>query len=117
MIRIASSVQFPPVNFVMALQHAPLYLWFDVQNAAGPFQAEVTSWFRTPERNAAVGGHPESQHLVGTALDVVTPNPRDWPQIAARLRWAKGIVESDHLHVQLYPAGVGITSWLRSMFV
>jgi len=32
----------------------------------------VTSGFRCPEHNAAVGGKPSSQHLIGRAADIVT---------------------------------------------
>jgi hypothetical protein len=64
----------------------------------------ATSWFRSPRENAAVGGHPWSQHLVGLAADLVSPEPG---RLAARLR-AEGlvvVVEADHVHVQAWPAG------------
>jgi hypothetical protein len=35
------------------------------------FRGSVTSWCRSKERNALVGGHPASQHLDGLAMDVV----------------------------------------------
>lgn len=67
----------------------------------------VTSWVRTPERNARVGGHPRSLHLVGLAMDVV-PNgnsalrPLEPHERAA---FASGfglrlIVEGDHDHLE-----------------
>jgi len=67
----------------------------------------ITSWFRTPEENAAVGGHPRSQHLVGWAFDLVAPAGQ-----AGRLADAlqanqfEVVRESDHLHVQVFTAGI-----------
>lgn len=69
----------------------------------------VTSWYRTPSENARVGGHPESQHLFGFALDVATDDPGAFAQ-RARESGLEAIVEPDHVHVQIFPAG-----FLRSL--
>ena len=34
----------------------------------------VTSGYRSPQLNAAVGGVPTSAHMVGCAVDIITPN-------------------------------------------
>jgi len=67
-----------------------------------PADAIATSWWRGLAENARVGGHPYSQHLLGTAADWL-PHP----EIAARARAAGLVVvdEGDHVHTQLYPAG------------
>lgn len=62
----------------------------------------VTSWFRTPEHNASVGGSPSSLHLRGLAVDVV---PGDGVSRDALLAHAvrvglHGVVEADHVHLQ-----------------
>ncbi len=70
-----------------------------------PPSTRATSWWRDPRFNAQVGGHPQSQHLLGLALDLVTADPFE---LAASLR-AQGlvaIVERDHVHTQFWPAGV-----------
>lgn len=65
--------------------------------------ASVSSWIRTPERNKRVGGHPQSQHLTGTACDLVTDQVEDkQPLIEAATKL--GLValdEGDHIHIQL----------------
>ena len=49
-------------------------------------QASVTSWGRSPERNARVGGHVNSLHQVWLAADVgYSPNPTP-PLAKARKR-------------------------------
>lgn len=60
-----------------------------------------TSRLRTPERNAEVGGKPNSQHLRGTAGDYVVPQD----QKAAFIQQAEAmgltaLDEGDHIHVQ-----------------
>ncbi len=78
--------------------------------------ASPTSWYRSPARNDAVGGSRESQHLLGLALDVV-----GGADTAGAFRRAGFVVipEFDHIHAQVYPAGVlagaGIFRALRQL--
>lgn len=64
----------------------------------------VTSWWRDPISNEEAGGEPDSQHLVGLAVDVDGP----FLQLFRDRCDAEGLVtvrEHDHLHVQRYPKG------------
>jgi len=65
------------------------------------FSASTTSWFRTVEHNAHVGGHPKSAHLAGLAADVVYDGARPGPEADAwlRLRGLKRLIEGDHDHL------------------
>lgn len=60
----------------------------------------VTSWYRTPWGNYGVDGKPLSLHLIGWAFDVVPVNQnmqnllKVWP--------FKFVVESDHVHLQIF---------------
>ena len=64
----------------------------------------VTSWYRGPVRNEAVGGHRQSQHLLGLAFDVVGP---DLAQLQADLRVAgfNTVTYPDHVHAQALRSG------------
>jgi uncharacterized protein YcbK (DUF882 family) len=66
------------------------------------YGASVTSWYRTPRRNRAVGGHPSSLHLKGLAVDLVADDPSAHPTIAAHARrlGLVAIQEEDHVHIQ-----------------
>jgi len=71
----------------------------------------LTSWFRTPLENRRVGGHPDSQHLVGLAFDVV-PGKGTSPlaineaaQIFQRFGFQAFPADS-HIHVQTFPSGI-----------
>lgn len=66
--------------------------------------SRVTSGVRTPERNAAVGGKPNSRHLTGQAIDFVAPSGvsigdvrNEFRQRGIDLREA--IDEGDHFHI------------------
>ena len=80
--------------------------WIRVVQVAVP-PVIVTSLFRTREINDAAGGHPQSQHLLGLAADFVGTSVH--LDLVAELARAKGYVpvsEADHLHVQVFPAGL-----------
>lgn len=71
----------------------------------------VNSWWRSLATNRQVGGHRDSQHLVGAALDV-DPAPR----VADALE-ANGFIvvrEWDHSHAQAWPAGIARRAGLLS---
>lgn len=75
-------------------------LWF----VPGPIR--LTSWWRTPQHNRAVGGHRASQHLLGLALDLAGP----LDEIERALRGA-GLVTvryGSHVHVQQFDASVQV---------
>lgn len=63
---------------------------------AGPLT--LTSWYRDPARNAAVGGAPASRHLRGLAIDVIARDPLR-AAAAFRALGLRVIDERDHLHV------------------
>lgn len=67
---------------------------------------QVTSGLRTPERNAQVGGVPNSYHLTGQARDIAPPST---PQAAQQVRQYAAqhgleiIDEGDHWHLEPAP--------------
>lgn len=99
------SIQPPPIPLVR--EFLPIFQWlvprlnFLVDEGGIP-----TSWWRSPGFNAAAGGNPESQHLFGFAADFV-PGRVAWVFLrdqAERIGLI-GVLETDHLHVQVFPAG------------
>lgn len=70
----------------------------------------VTSWHRTRSHNAEVGGQPQSQHLVATAWDITGPDRWTYSARAKRAGLTT-LDEGDHIHVQLFRAGV-VPSWI-----
>jgi len=76
-----------------------------IEGASGSGAVGVSSWWRSRSENARVGGDPNSQHLLGLAVDIVgTSN-----MVLAAALGAKGLTalnEGTHVHAQLYPAGV-----------
>lgn len=64
------------------------------------------SWFRTLYVNRINGGAPDSQHLLGFAVDLARKNVP--AQLAAARRLGLIAVDEpakNHVHVQAYPAG------------
>lgn len=102
-------IQGPPYELVY--RYWPLYedAFWRFRQLFGFFGtgARVTSWYRDPERNAAVGGAPHSQHLLALAVDaVVDPQLQEHFLDACRFLGLIPIVEGDHIHVQRYEAGL-----------
>lgn len=65
--------------------------------------ASVTSWLRSKPRNERVGGAFQSQHLTGTAVDLVfdTPEQRTAAVSVFKFFGLDVIEETDHVHVEL----------------
>ncbi len=59
----------------------------------------VTSWWRSPWKNASVEGKPLSLHLIGWAYDVIPVNGAIRAALA-QYPW-KVVIESDHIHLQI----------------
>jgi hypothetical protein len=117
-LAVAPNVRRPPVGLTAMIERRVPGFWAIFGNAVGTAQntlrtwgtpATVTSWWRTPESNAETGGDAHSQHLLGTAFDVVSPDVnaaeqafRDAGFITLVHAVAGGAL---HLHVQSWPAG------------
>ena len=98
------ALRAPPAAVVTAALPQLRSFVLRLVNVAAPPGLQVTSWWRDRATNAAVGGHPESQHLFALALDLVAPDQR---QLARQLRRV-GLVaveEGTHVHAQALPAG------------
>jgi len=67
----------------------------------------ITSWIRTREHNARVGGNPQSKHLLGLAVDVVPDEdvPRFLFLQSARTMGFHYLDEGDHIHLQMLGPG------------
>lgn len=109
----------PPAEMARALE--PLLRAFvgRVVSGARLFNGPlaITSWWRSAERNASVGGSPDSQHLLGIALDlVVTPGSERRAVAAFAAAGLRAIDEGDHVHLQLLPAGLARSSGLLAVF-
>ena len=87
----------PAVHYVNALDFMSRVL-----ELCEHFGASVTSYYRTPKHNRAVGGVPHSKHLTAEACDVVLDDPRQLTDAIAAARRAGlvAIPEADHLHLQ-----------------
>ena len=81
-----------------------------VNDLSSKYGATITSGVRTPEHNAEVGGVPNSQHLSGTAADVVIPPEQKASFIQdAKNRGLQPIDEGDHVHLQNPNGGAGVS--------
>lgn len=72
----------------------------------------ITSWARSISHNAEVGGVENSQHLIGTAWDIAGPDQLEYAARASQ----RGLIvldEGDHVHVQLFRAGI-VPQWVYS---
>jgi len=72
-----------------------------VRTAVG-FSLTVTSGFRCPTHNAAVGGKPKSRHLVGMAADLAVTGSRAWLLVEAAMQQGLSVgVNAAFIHLDL----------------
>ncbi len=66
------------------------------------YQGSVSSWGRTPAHNAAVGGHPQSWHMLWLGLDMIfEPMVKNEAlERDADLLGLQAIFEGDHYHLE-----------------
>jgi len=100
-------IEAPPARIWQPIEGAvPGLFRFFLESVLGAVEiSSVTSWWRSPVENFAVGGKPFSQHLIGFALDFTTPDPRSALRQLANIGLV-AVDEGDHVHVQLLQAGV-----------
>lgn len=101
------SVEVPPPNLVQHPLWGPIIVEFVRRvNSCVPWQSvRATSWWRDPQHNADVGGHPRSQHLWGLAVDLTGDAfALEWLVWRAQSCGLVAILEPSHVHVQAYPA-------------
>ena len=103
--------EFPPYHVVWHTHRIlpGVYHWFygGLADVMDYFDGhlEVTSLYRDPQKNAEVGGSPDSQHLVGLAADLHS----DRSEEIARVLHAFGftvVPYAGHVHVQALPPGM-----------
>ena len=99
-------IQVPPPEIIRALFPQLVQFVGRVGAARVTPDLYLTSWYRDVERNRRVGGHPQSQHRLGLAIDVGGP-ARDLEFWLEEIRSVGliGVNEGSHAHVQLLPAG------------
>lgn len=80
----------------------PLDFRLRLMQLACRFPFRTTSGYRDPASNAAVGGHPNSKHMIWEAEDIVPLQEQDKRgiEVEAQRLGLKVIDEIDHLHLQ-----------------
>ena len=91
---------------MMQARQTVIHLRDELRETGAEFQ--VSSFYRTPERNQQVGGNPQSSHLFGGAMDLTSSN---LPQLLTQVRALNDelgnqltIVDElnkNHIHVQI----------------
>lgn len=116
-------VQFPPSAFVDRFT-GPMLATLGVWWVLGQLlPIEVTSWWRSVGSNREAGGSQHSQHLVGTAMDAISPGltrAQLLPLVTLVASYTGATVPKDpsatsgrSVHVQGLPAGAVATMLRR----
>lgn len=115
------SVQGPPEPIARALESVAPGIFRAFFGALGTahrgLRYQATSFWRSRQDNARVGGASDSQHLIATAVDLTYPTSKEREAAKMAMR-AQGLVvidEGDHVHVQAWPAATAqrVIRWLR----
>lgn len=78
-----------------------------VRDRFGP--VVVSSGYRSPALNAAVGGSPTSQHLQGEAADIEVPGVTNY----ALAKWIAESLSFDQLILEFYTPGKFASGWVH----
>ena len=75
----------------------------DIHALCMQYNGSVTSWIRSRSRNHKVGGHADSYHLAGLAIDVVLDNENDTDAFMARAKKLgyKPLKSKGCIHIQV----------------
>ncbi len=65
--------------------------------------ASLTSWWRSSQANAVLGGHAHSQHLWGLAIDIVGEGSSQAGDQLRAMGWTV-VDEGSHVHAQVFPS-------------
>ena len=88
-------------------QDLELYLSFceKIAHLRDEFDFSVTSWWRSPKRNKAVGGVPNSRHVDGLGLDIVLDDVSQEPEVFGRIKELglkfKNYKDKNHIHLEV----------------
>ncbi len=99
----------PPISLVVAWGTSfpgfwPAFVGAVNRGARAGGATAVTSWWRSDEDNARVGGDPRSQHRWGVAVDLIGPDHGRLAE-ALRLEGFHVLQERTHVHAQAFPVG------------
>jgi len=106
-------VRAPPIGIVRALLPELIQFFEGLRGVRVGRSIRVTSWWRSSVDNRRVGGHPDSQHRLGLALDLIGEE-EELLELLLDVRQVGmvAVLEPTHLHIQLLPAGVARLSGL-----
>ena len=105
-------IEFAPVNAYVLIRQMACTLLQPLRTAMER-PVEITSGYRTPQINKAVGGSDHSQHLVCEAVDIVFRNEDgsvDMPALAAAQTWLRehcfhgvglSLIHHQHMHLSV----------------
>lgn len=102
----------PPPELSCAIEHTADAME-RVRAALGNNSIRITSWYRSPKVNAAVGSKPTSQHTLGEAVDFTCPAYGTPLAICRRLVELQDLIRFDQLILE--PSWVHISFTLSGI--
>ncbi|MEE8509324.1 MAG: D-Ala-D-Ala carboxypeptidase family metallohydrolase [Myxococcota bacterium] len=109
------SVRAPPVPLIRILIRELIAFLTQLSRLQIGPSIRITSWWRDAVTNRRVGGHPQSQHLLGLAIDLVGEESElrsIVSQVGQLSLGVEAIRETGHLHIQWLPAGQAASAGL-----
>ena len=109
-----NNINNDPPPHIMAILATTASRMEDVRALLGNHRFTITSGYRSPKLNKAIGGAPNSQHMTGHAVDFICPEFGSPADIVAKIKHSE--IPYDQVICEYYSKDKPNSGWVHISF-